>query len=499
MNRRRFVQSTLAAAVAGSLAGRYSLAALLSPTGSVDADIDAVTGDGGETILPRAAVQELADGLRGNLLLPGHPAYEQARLVLNASIDKHPALVVQPMGVPDVQDAVNFARENDLLVAVKCGGHNVTGKSTCDGGLLIDLSTLRNVRVEPQKRMARVAGGSLLAEMDHDTMAFGLVTTAGTVSHTGVGGLTLGGGFGRVARRFGLAVDNVLGVNIVTADGRYLRADAEQNQELYWGLRGGGGNFGIATSFDFRLHPMQREVIGGMLVYPIKQARQVLKTWAQVSAGAPDEMYLDAGLAAMPAQGTAAWIHVCYSGPHDQADRLLAPLRSAGTLLEDSVGPNDYVAIQRSGDISDPRANGSYLKSGFVTHVSDALVDDIVAGFEADPARSLIVAWQHAGGAIGRVASDATAFAHRHVGYDTLMLMDWPVDTDPTEQIRWLRAYWDTIEPHTRGIYSNDLVDESQQRVHRNYGGNFDRLLALKKQYDPGNLFRLNANIDPAA
>lgn len=497
MNRRGFMQSSLAAAVAAALPARHSIAAILGASTSVDADINAVTGAGAEVTLKRAAVQELGDGLRGNLLLPGHEAYDEARRVLNASIDKHPALIVQPMGVPDVQDAVDFARENNLLVAVKCGGHNVTGKSTCDGGMQIDLSKLRSVRVEPDKRMARVAGGSLLAEMDHDTMAFGLVTTAGTVSHTGVGGLTLGGGFGRVARRFGLAVDNVLGLNIVTADGRYLRADADHNPELYWGLRGGGGNFGIVTSFDFRLHPMDRKVIGGTIVYPLSEAKQILNFYADYAANAPDELYVDGGIASSPQQGGASWIHVCYSGAHDKADAVLAPLRKAGTVLVDGIKPTDYVALQKSGDISDPRASGSYLKSGFVTEISPAMVDDIVAGFEEDPGRTAVVAWQHGGGAIGRVAPDATAFAHRHVAHDTLVLMDWPVDSDPAEHIKWLRAYWSSIEPYTQGIYSNDLVDETQQRVHRNYAHNFDRLLALKNEYDPGNLFRLNANIAP--
>ncbi|HZW58958.1 MAG TPA: FAD-dependent oxidoreductase, partial [Woeseiaceae bacterium] len=387
MNRRAFMRSSVAAAVAASLPAGQALAAVPGTGTGVDADINAVTGSGAAVTLKRTAVQELGDSLRGNLLLPGHEAYDEARRVLNASIDKYPALIVQPKGVPDVQDAVNFARENRLLVAVKCGGHNVTGKSTCDGGMQIDLSTLRSVQIDPDRRVAQVAGGSLLAEMDHDAMAFGLVTTAGTVSHTGVGGLTLGGGFGRVARRFGLAVDNVLGLNIVTADGRYLRADAQQNPELYWGLRGGGGNFGIVTSFDFRLHPMDRNVVGGTIAYPLSEAKQILNFYAEYSAAAPDDLYLDGGIASSPQQGGAAWIHACYSGPHDKADALLAPLRRAGTVLADGIRPTDYVALQKSGDISDPRANGSYLKSGFVTAITPAMVDDIVAGFEENPGR----------------------------------------------------------------------------------------------------------------
>ena len=264
----------------------------------VNADINAVTGDGAEVTLQRAAVKELGDSLRGNLVLPGHDVYEEARRVLNPTINRYPALIVQPKGLADIKDAVDFARESNLLVAVKCGGHSFSGKSTCDGGMMIDLSMFRSVRVDPKRRIANVSGGSLLGDMDHDTMRFGLVTTAGTVSHTGIGGLTLGGGFGRVARRFGLALDNVLSLDVVTADGKVLRADPHENSELYWGLRGGGGNFGIVTNFDFQLHPMDREVIGGTVVFPMSEAKSVLNFYADYAANAPDDVALDGGISA---------------------------------------------------------------------------------------------------------------------------------------------------------------------------------------------------------
>ncbi len=499
MNRRRFVQSSLAAAVAASLPASEGLAAILSGSMGVDADINAVTGDGAEVILKQAAVQELGESLRGNLVLPGHEVYEEARRVLNASINRYPALIVQCKGVADVKNAVDFARESNLLVAVKCGGHSFSGKSTCNGGMMIDLSTLRSVRVDPKARIANVSGGSLLADMDHDTMAFGLVTTAGTVSHTGVGGLTLGAGFGRVGRRFGLALDNVLGLDIVTADGRLLHANADENPELYWGLRGGGGNFGVVTNFDFQLHPMEREVIGGTVVFPLSEARSVLNFYAEYAANAPDELYLDGGLTSSSGQEGLAFLHVCYSGPMNKADRLIEPIRNAGTAVFDGIKTTDYVALQRSGDTSDPRARGGYVKSGFASEITPEMIDDILYGFEVHPQRGMNVVWQHAGGAISRVDSDATAFAHRHVKHDTLMLMDWPVDIDSTPHVKWLKEYWATVEPHTRGAYANDIGDVPQDRVHRNYGGNYDRLLALKNQYDPGNLFRLNANIVPTA
>ena len=275
LSRRRFLgTSLLAASTAWPAARGYS--AILMPPAGIDRDLDAVTGDGKPVTLTRAAVRELGESLRGNLILPGGAGYDQARWVWNANMDRHPALIVQPRGASDVSNALQFARDSNLLLAVKCGGHSPSGKSTCERGMLIDLSLLRGARVDPAARIARVAGGSLLGDLDHEAMAHGLVTTAGTVSHTGVGGLTLGGGFGRVARRYGLALDNVGGVEIVTARGEILRADPNENPELYWGVRGGGGNFGVVTGFDFDLHPMQRQVIGGTLLFPLSQARQVL-------------------------------------------------------------------------------------------------------------------------------------------------------------------------------------------------------------------------------
>jgi FAD/FMN-containing dehydrogenase len=497
MNRRRFVQSALAAAVAAALPISRNDAAILSGSMSVDADVNAITGAGAEVTLKRAMVQELGDSLRGNLLLPGHEAYEEARRVLNASIDKHPAIIVQPKGTADVKNAVDFARESSLLVAVKCGGHSPSGKSTCDGGMMIDLSLLRSVRVDPQRRIAQVSGGSWLGDMDHDTMNFGLVTTAGTVSHTGVGGLTLGGGFGRVARRFGLAVDNVRGVELVTADGKFVRAYPDENPDLYWGVRGGGGNFGVATNFEFQLHPMQRQVVGGTIIFPMSEAKQILNFYAEYSASAPDELYMDGGLISSPGQSAGAMIHICYSGPMSKAEKIVAPIRKAGTPVFDDIAPIDYVALQKSGDIDDPRARGAWMKSGFVSEITPAMIDAIVDGFEEHPERGMNVIWQHAGGAINRVATDATAFAHRYVKHDTLFLMDWAIGVDPAPHIQWLREYFATVKPFTHGFYTNDVMDESQRAVNRNYQGNYDRLVALKNKYDPSNLFHLNANIVP--
>ncbi|MEE8306280.1 MAG: FAD-dependent oxidoreductase, partial [Gammaproteobacteria bacterium] len=285
MHRRRFLKSSSAAGVTALLSpGRL----LAGNSEAINADVQALSGVGEELTLPRLVVQELAAAMRGGLLLPGMEGYESARMVMNRSIDKHPALIAQCTGVADVQSAVDFARSHGVLVAVKGGGHSFSGKGTCEGGLLIDLSRLRGTRVDPTSRTAWVEGGSLLGQMDHEAMAFGLVTTAGTVSHTGVGGLTLGGGFGRLARRFGLALDNVKSVEIVTADGRLRRASAEENPDLYWGVRGGGGNFGVVTAFEFQLHPMDRTVIGGSMIFPQARAKEILGFYDDYTAEAPD-------------------------------------------------------------------------------------------------------------------------------------------------------------------------------------------------------------------
>jgi hypothetical protein len=496
MDRRHFLQSTVAAGIAAALPFRATLAELTEVTG----EVAAVTGAGADIAIERAAVQELSDSLRGNLLMPGNAAYDVARRVLNRSIDRHPALIVQPTGVADVQNAVNFARERELLLAVKCGGHSYSGKSTCDGGMQIDLSTYRNCRIDRSARRAYVAGGSLLGELDREAMAQGLVTPAGTVSHTGVGGLTLGGGFGRVARRFGLSLDNVASLDIVTADGQFRHASAEENPELYWGLLGGGGNFGIVTSFEFKLHPMQRQVMGGDIVFPIERSRDILSAYAELCVSAPDDLYLD-GYLSQPRGGEpgVAGMHVCYSGPANKFDQVMAPIRALGKPVFDGIAPIDYVAIQQSWDNTDPRNEGQYLKSGFVNEFPTELTDKLLDGFEPDPERSTQVYFQHSGGAIGRVAADATAFAHRKSVANMIQVISWDLGSDPAPHIDYVRDYWSSVEDLTDGWYTNETADEPQRVRNANYQGNYQRLLALKKQYDPTNLFRLNANIDPRA
>ena len=503
LNRRRFLGNSLFAAAAALPVAR-AFPAILGPSVKLDRDLEAVTLDGKSITLTRASVQELGDSLRGNLILPGHAAYDPARRILNAQMDKHPAFIVQPRGAADVRNAVQFARESSLLLAVKCGGHSPSGKSTCERGMLLDLSLLRGVQVDTKARIAHVGGGSLLGDLDYEAMAHGLVTTAGTVSHTGVGGLTLGGGFGRVARRFGLALDNVRSVETVTGKGEILRASAQENPDLYWGTRGGSGNFGVVTSFDFNLHPMQRKVLGGTILFPMSQAKSVLTFYSEYEGVAPEDLYLSAGLVSNVGPPGAPDIsgiglQVCYSGPESGTEKVLKTIRSAGTPVFDGLQAMDYVALQKSGDLDERRAIGSYTKTGFIKKLSPQLVDAAIAGMERHPDRATTVGFQHCGGAISRVAANATAFPHRDIHCTALLPADWPATSDPDQHLDWLRKYWKTLEPHTDGFYTNDVNEETQKQVDENYLGNYPRLVALKNQYDPMNLFRLNANVRPKA
>jgi hypothetical protein len=499
MDRRRFIRSSLSAAVAASIPGTQALAASLlhTPT-SVPADIEAITGEGTEVTLPQAAVQELSDSLKGRLLLPGSQAYDEARTVLNPSFDRHPALVVQPTGSADVQYAVDFARDNSLLLAVKCGGHSASGKSSCDKGLQIDLSQLRNARVDRAAKTARIAGGSLLGELDHEAMSHGLVTTAGSVSHTGVGGLTLGGGFGRLGRRFGLSIDNVLEMDIVTPDGKLRSVGPQNDPDLYWALRGGGGNFGVVTSFLFQLHEMQRDVVTGYIAYPLSEAKQILRFYAEYSEKMPDEMGMGAGVGSRLGQEPRVGIYFVWSGDPARAESYVEPLRKAGTVEFESVQSMDYVAVQRSGDIDDTRAFTGYMKSGFIDTISEDLIDNLIDNFAAHPDRATRFGFGQSGGAIGRVGRTDTAFSHREANFNLLSFVSWKTGDEGEEHVKYINSHWSNEEPFTTGFYVNDHFDQPQEQVNRTYRENFPRLLQIKQKYDRTNLFRLNANIRSA-
>jgi FAD/FMN-containing dehydrogenase len=498
VNRRQFVKSSVAAAVALSFHQKLALAQMADAEAEIASNIEAVTGSGKDILLQRSAVQELSDSIRGNVLLPGGEAYDDARLLLNAAYDQYPALVVQPYSSADVSTAVQFAAENRLLTAVKCGGHAFAGTSSCDKGIQIDLSKMRWVRVDAQRRRAWISGGSLLGELDFETMSHGLATTAGSVSHTGVGGLTLGGGFGRLGRKFGLTIDNVLSADVVTADGQLRRASATENPDLFWALRGGGGNFGVVTAFEFQLHEQARQVISGSYSFPWEQAQQVLEFGAEYAAQAPDDLLVSLFIGAFPPEAQpVVSISVVYSGDPDKAEALFAPIEKAGTVVRNTVKTWDYVALQRSGDFDDLRANGAHMASGFVHSLNAEVFRDVLGSFEPSLDRATWVIFTHGGGAIGRVAPEATAFVHRDKPHSILSLVGWKAGRDPAADIAYNRQAHKAWKHHTDGFYTNDLADETQAEINSTYGANHARLVEVKNQYDPTNLFSLNANIQP--
>ncbi len=496
MKRRQFIYNSAAASLGAGLSSH--VLAALEAMGQVNGDIHAVTGQGADINLRESELTELKGSLGGRLLLPGNEGYDQARHVLNASIDRHPALIVQPSGASDIRSAVGFANAHELLLAVKCGGHSPSGKSTCQGGMQIDLSSMRGARVDLPAGTCHVAGGSLLRDLDHESMAQGLVTTAGTVSHTGVGGLTTGGGFGRLARRFGLALDNVQSVDVVTANGQLIHANAQENPDLYWGVRGGGGNFGVITNFEFKLHPMSRKVVAGNVMFPLSEMKNVLDFYADYAASCPDELYLDFIALSQPGDNKGVvGLHACYSGPVEQAEAVLAPIAKAGKSFQNTIASVDYTAVQQAFDDTEPRVTGQYMKGGFVEKIPTGLIDEMVAGFK--PEFGLFLLFQHSGGAINRIAVDATAFPHRYAVANLVCAVSWPVAESREPYVAYLRKYWSNMQKYTYGWYTNEVGDEKPAIVNSNYQGNYDRLLKVKNQYDPGNLFRLNANIQPAA
>jgi len=501
MDRRAFIRSAAGAAALSALRPTAAFAEVTSD-GQLPDGIDAVTGEGTGVRIPRSALADLRARVRGPILFASDPGYDEARRLINPAFDRRPALIVQPTGAADIRTAVQFAREHGgLLLAVKCGGHSQSGQSTCDRGLLVDLSRFRDVRIDPAAQRAWVTGGSLLGAVDHETATHELVTPLGTVSHTGVGGLVTGGGFGRLARKYGLSIDNLLSVQIVTADGELRYASTGENPDLFWGVRGGGGNFGIVTSFELQLHPMRREVIGGNWIYPISRSREILTRFGEFAPQASDELYV--GFQMLQPPGNAAGemgLEICYCGPESEYERAVEPLRrSLGPPAQDTVKRIAYTALQKSGDVSDPRALAIYLKSGFIPALGPDLAEAIVESFTPHPARFTAVFFQSSGGAIARVSRDATAFPHRSVLGNLLTAVGWPAGQSGTPHIEAIRALWSRLEPFTEGFYFNDLdPDHKAKDILSNYQRNLERLTAVKTRYDPSNLFRLNANVKPA-
>jgi FAD/FMN-containing dehydrogenase len=451
----------------------------------------------------------LRERFRGALLRPGEEGYDEARRVWNGAVDRRPELIARCAGADDVEEALLFAREHDLPVAVRGGGHSVVGHSVCDDGVVVDLSLMKAVSVDPVARTARAAGGLTWAELDLATQRFGLATTGGTVSSVGIGGLTLAGGFGHLMRRHGLTVDNLRAVELVTADGERMRVDAESDPDLFWGLRGGGGNFGVATAFEYDLHAVGPIVLGGPVYWPLEQAPDVLGFLREFAPDAPDQLgimlvahrapplpFLAPQRYGTPVLGLVlVWCSDVAKGL-----RATAPLRSLGTPLADVMRPVPYRAVQSLIDGSAPRGTHAYWRSHRLATLSDAVIERIVERVEAVTSPlSLVNGWA-IGGAASRVAPGATAVGEREVGFELRQIAVWqPGDPDSERHEAWVRDGWDALVPHASGRqYASFLADEGPAGVRAAFGDRLGRLAALKDRHDPDNVFRFNVNVPPS-
>lgn len=456
------------------------------------------------------AISDLTARLSGSVIGPTDVGYDEARTVWNAMVDRRPALVVRPANTGDVVTAVGFAREHDLPVAVRGGGHNVAGNAVGEGGLTIDCSGMTAVTVDPEANTARVEPGVTVGEFDHATGAHGLVAPGGIVSTTGLAGLTLGGGWGWLSRSYGLAIDNLRSVEVVTADGEVRRASEGENADLFWGLRGGGGNFGIATEFEFDLHEFGPTVLAGVLVYPFEVAGDLLRFHREFTADAPRELCCYASVRTAPSASfvpeavrgePVATAYLCYSGDLEDGERVVRPLREFHTPIVDLVEPRPYTAFQALFDDVYPPGYRNYWKSGFVDRagLSDEAIDTLLvhANTLTSPYTSIVI--EHLGGAIAEVDPGATAYAHRDAGYSFNVFARWTDEAEDDRHVAWAWEFFAAMAPHlSDGVYVNFLGREGEGRVRAAFGRNYDRLADLKRRYDPGNVFRVNQNVKPA-
>jgi len=471
-------------------------------------DMRIVTTSGATTLIDDTAIEAFRSSLRGKLATPGEPSYDEARTIWNAMIDRRPALIVRCAGPGDVLRAAHFAREHSLLLAVRGGGHNIAGNAVCDGGLMIDLSQMKSVRVNPKTRRAYVEPGATLADFDHETQAFGLATPLGINSTTGVAGLTLGGGFGWLSRKYGMTVDNLVSVDVVTAEGTLTRADAKENPELFWGIRGGGGNFGIVTCFEFQLHPVGPEILAGLIVYPFDEAETILKKHREFVETMPDEMNVWVVLRkAPPLPFLPAEVHgkevvvlaVFYAGDVAKGQRLIEPLRSFGKAHGVQVGPMPYAAWQRAFDpLLTPGAR-NYWKSHNYARLTDGAIETVIryAAQLPTPASEIFVGL--IGGQAARVPADETAYSQRDATFVLNVHTRWDSPTDDGRCIAWAREFFKAAAPDaTGGVYVNFMTQEETDRIPAAYKPEvWERLVSVKRKWDPKNLFRMNQNIRP--
>lgn len=457
--------------------------------------------------MAKPTIGQLRERVRGEVITPGDEGYEPARKVFNAMIDRHPRVVVRAADVGDVMASVDFARENAVDLAVRGGSHSVPGFGTCDDGVVVDLSRMRSVRVDPSARTARAEGGATWGDFNHATHAFGLATTGGIVSTTGIAGLTLGGGIGYLARGLGLSCDNLVSADLVTADARFLVASAHENEDLFWALRGGGGNFGVVTSFEYRLHPV-KDIYADVLFYELGETENVLRFYRDFIANAPEELgafpafQIAPPLPFIPEKrhgDTFVAIVACWAGPLDQVERAVKPFHDVAPVVAELATPMPYPALNSAFDaLYPPGALQHYWKANFVKELTD---EAIKAHAEYGPKVPVVNSTVHIypiNGACHRVASDATAFAYRDANFATVIAGMWPDPGQNEANIAWVRDYYKATAPHSEeGGYINFMAGDDQDRIKANYKGNYDRLVTIKRKYDPGNLFHLNQNIRP--
>ena len=461
-------------------------------------ELQVITTTGGGATLKETSLKALKASLRGPLLFPSDAGYDNTRKLWNGMIDKRPAMIARCTGVADVMACVDFARTHNILASVRGGDHSVAGNALCNGGLMIDLSQMKSVRVDPAKQIARAAGGARWGDLDHETQAFGLATTGGTDSDTGIAGLTLGGGLGWLAGKYGLACDNLMSADVVTADGRLVMASATENEDLFWGLRGGGGNFGIVTSFEFKLHRVGR-VLAGMVIHPFERAKEVLQFYSDYSTALPDEVNTMGALFTTPEGLRVVAIAVCCIGSIEAGEKVLRPLREFGPPLADQISPMAYTALQTMLAPAFPRGRQYYWKASLMNRISDAAVDTVIEYFSAVPSPYTVMGFQQLGNAANRVGQDETAFSHRDALYDFLMLSGWEDPLEAERNICWTRELYKAIQPCLHGgVYVNAISEDSEQGISEAYlPKTYERLVVLKNKYDPTNFFRINPNIKP--
>jgi len=454
-----------------------------------------------------ARLESLEDRLRGPLLRPGDEGYDDARTVWNASVDRKPAAIARCRGAADVVAGVNAARDNDLLLSVKGGGHHVSGSAVCDGGLTLDLGPMDCVRVDPDTKTARVGAGATWGDVDHETQAFGLAVPGGQDPNIGVAGLTLGGGVGWLSRKYGLTCDNLRSADVVTADGEFVRASESVHPDLFWALRGGGGNFGVVTSFEFQLHEVGPEIFAGSLVHPIEETAAVARHYREFVADAPREVRLLFGSMVLPAASVypeeihdtrVTMMIAFYAGPPEEGRRVLGPLREFGDPHVDSLRGRPYAAFQRAGN-----SEGSmrtYLRSQYLAHLSDEAIDVVVRHADRAPSAGATVFVSPRSGAETEPPTVATAYPHRDAAHHVLLEARWCDPDRDGDHRRWVREFHDALEPHTTGEAAMNFLtdDEGRERVRAAYGGNYERLVAVKDEWDPRNLFRMTQNVAPS-